>query len=188
MNKKTSYFLILVLAILNLAGVVGPDLAKLIIGKWERDNLRETWEFTNDGKVSVTTLWGANQGKTETTKFIIVDNNHIKLGGRTVFEASVSNEELKMKHPATGTVTYYKGKKAVENRKNHFQQLKRNLVGKWKEVDRAEILEFFQDGKVTATEGTQSMDGKYSFLDMNTIKIKWGGKGGTPEPLELIFV
>jgi uncharacterized protein (DUF2147 family) len=52
--------------------------------------------------------------------------------------------------------------------------MKRAIVGKWKEVGGEQIVEFFKDGRITATRKETSIEGKYSFVDGKRIKLELG--------------
>ena len=52
------------------------------------------------------------------------------------------------------------------------------IVGKWKEVDGTEIIEFFKDGTVKVTDEGLAISGDYRFIDDNRIRLNLGGIGG----------
>ncbi len=53
------------------------------------------------------------------------------------------------------------------------------IVGKWKEIDATEIIEFFKDETINAVDKDISATGTYSFIDKNRLKIEYGGVIGS---------
>lgn len=57
------------------------------------------------------------------------------------------------------------------------------IVGKWKEIGKTEIIEFFDEGTVNVTDKGISMAGNYSFIEKNRIKLELGGLGALVGPM-----
>jgi len=57
------------------------------------------------------------------------------------------------------------------------------IIGKWKEVDSTETIEFFKDGTVTVIDKGMSMSGNYKFVGKNRIKMELGGLGALMGPI-----
>ena len=59
------------------------------------------------------------------------------------------------------------------------------IIGKWEETESKDIIEFKKDGTLSVTKGGQSQNGKYQFVDDNTVEIEmdisvnnpFGGQG-----------
>lgn len=51
------------------------------------------------------------------------------------------------------------------------------IVGKWSEIEGAEIMEFFDDGTVTVVGKGVPMDGVYKFVEKDRIELKVGSLG-----------
>jgi len=60
---------------------------------------------------------------------------------------------------------------------------KASLVGKWKEINGDEVLEFFPDGTISTTRAKGNHVGKFSFPDPDHIKIELGGLAEVAGPL-----
>lgn len=60
---------------------------------------------------------------------------------------------------------------------------KESIVGKWKESDGTETIEFFKDGTVVLIKDGMSIAGNYTFLDDNRIKMELGGLGALIGPV-----
>ncbi len=51
------------------------------------------------------------------------------------------------------------------------------LIGRWKAVDHAEVIEFLRDGKFTSQgTGAGFVTGKYTFIDNERIRIQIAGR------------
>ena len=56
------------------------------------------------------------------------------------------------------------------------------IVGKWKEIGKTEVIEFFEEGTVSSTNKGISLTGKYSFIEKNRVKLEFGGVGALAGP------
>lgn len=55
---------------------------------------------------------------------------------------------------------------------------KAGIVGKWKEVDGTQTIEFFKDGTVTTVDkGEPPLTGNYKFIESNRIRMEFTGIG-----------
>jgi uncharacterized protein (DUF2147 family) len=52
------------------------------------------------------------------------------------------------------------------------------IVGKWKETDGNETIEFFRDGTFIMADEELPIEGTYKFIDKDRIRIKFEGIGG----------
>ena len=52
-----------------------------------------------------------------------------------------------------------------------------SLVGKWKNKEGKDTIEFFQEGTVCARESNVELCGNYRFVDDNRIRVRFGRMG-----------
>ena len=52
-----------------------------------------------------------------------------------------------------------------------------SLVGKWKNKEGKDTIEFFKEGTVCARESTIELCGNYRFVDDNRIRVRFGSMG-----------
>jgi hypothetical protein len=61
--------------------------------------------------------------------------------------------------------------------------LKSSIVGKWQEIGGSETIEFFKDGTISLTSHGISLNGKYTFIEDDRIKVEFGGLGSIAGPI-----
>jgi uncharacterized protein (DUF2147 family) len=57
------------------------------------------------------------------------------------------------------------------------------IVGKWKNIDGTETMEFFKDGTVSLVGKEMSLGGTYKFVDTNRMKLEYGDLGAWMGPI-----
>ena len=57
------------------------------------------------------------------------------------------------------------------------------ILGRWKEVDGTETMEFLKDGTVIVVDEGMSMAGTYKWIDNDRVKIELGGLGALVGPV-----
>ena len=57
------------------------------------------------------------------------------------------------------------------------------ILGKWKEIDKTETIEFFKDGTVSVVDKGMSMGGNYKFIDDDHLRLELGGLGALAGPM-----
>jgi len=55
----------------------------------------------------------------------------------------------------------------------------KQIVGKWKDVDKAEIVEFSKGGSLSVLTKGASLEGNYKFIDEGRVQIELKGFGST---------
>jgi hypothetical protein len=58
-----------------------------------------------------------------------------------------------------------------------------SIVGKWQEIGGDETLEFFKDGTISASSKEMALGGKYSFVEVDRMKVELGGVGALAGPM-----
>lgn len=61
--------------------------------------------------------------------------------------------------------------------------LESQIIGKWKEIDGTETIEFFKDGTVSVVDEDMPMGGDYKFVDDGHLRIELGGLGALVGPM-----
>jgi hypothetical protein len=46
------------------------------------------------------------------------------------------------------------------------------IVGKWKEIDKTDVMEFFKEGSVSVTDKDMSLVGNYKFVDDGRLRLE----------------